>query len=111
MSGLLNRLASQALNTNSARASELIHKAFFEPILTIWNDCLSAHGGPFLFGERSMADAMYAPVVTRFRTYDVGLDRQCAAYCEHIMALPEMVEWIEAARREPEEIEEFEAEF
>jgi glutathione S-transferase len=86
-------------------------QADIDRISTIWNDCLAAYGGPFLFGERSMADAMYAPVVTRFRTYDVVLDRQCAAYCDQIMEMPEMVEWIEAARREPDEIEEFEAEF
>jgi glutathione S-transferase len=58
-----------------------------------------------------MADAMHAPVVTRFLTYDVKLDRQCAAYCQHIMALSEMVEWVEAAKREPEEIEELDMEF
>jgi glutathione S-transferase len=86
-------------------------QADIDRISTIWNDCLAAHGGPFLFGERSVADAIYAPVVTRFRTYEVGLDRSCDAYCERIMAMPEMVEWVEAARREPEEIEEFEAEF
>ena len=86
-------------------------QADIDRIATIWNDCLSAHGGPFLFGERSMADAMYAPVVTRFRTYDVRLDAKCSAYCDRILGMPEMIEWIEAARREPEEIEEFEAEF
>lgn len=86
-------------------------RADIDRIATIWSQCLSAHGGPFLFGERSMADAMYAPVVTRFRTYDVALDRQCASYCESIMAMPEMSEWIEAARREPDDIEEFEVEF
>ncbi len=58
--------------------------------------------GPFLLGERSMADAMYAPVVTRFLTYHVKLDEQCAAYCETIMAMPEMVEWVGAAKEEPE---------
>ena len=86
-------------------------QADIDRISTIWNDCLAAYGGPFLFGERSMADAMYAPVVTRFRTYDVALDRECTAYCERIMEMPEIVEWVEAARREPDEIEEFEAEF
>jgi glutathione S-transferase len=86
-------------------------RADIDRIATIWSQCLSAHGGPFLFGERSMADAMYAPVVTRFRTYDVTLDRQCAGYCERIMAMPEMNEWIEAALREPDDIEEFEVEF
>jgi glutathione S-transferase len=57
------------------------------------------------------ADAMYAPVVTRFITYDVELDSDCAGYCEQIMALPDMVEWYEAARQEPDEVEELEIEF
>jgi glutathione S-transferase len=54
---------------------------------------------------------MYAPVVTRFLTYHVALDRLCAAYCEKIMAMPEMHEWVEAAKREPRELEELEVEF
>jgi glutathione S-transferase len=54
---------------------------------------------------------MYAPVVTRFRTYDVKLDPACAAYCERILSWDLMREWIVAARREPEEIPEFESEF
>jgi glutathione S-transferase len=58
-----------------------------------------------------MADAMYAPVVTRFRTYDVQLDSPCTAYCRTILALPEMVEWVEAAKREVEEIDELDMEF
>jgi glutathione S-transferase len=86
-------------------------RADIDRITTIWGECLSAHGGPFLFGERSMADAMYAPVVTRFRTYDVVLDRQCTAYCDRIMEMPEMTEWIAAALLEPDDIEEFEVEF
>jgi glutathione S-transferase len=86
-------------------------QADIDRIVQIWTDCLSAYGGPFLFGERSMADAMYAPVVTRFRTYDVSLGGSAGAYCERIIALPEMREWTEAALSEPEEIEEFEVEF
>jgi glutathione S-transferase len=82
-----------------------------ERIAKIWRDCLATHGGPFLFGKRCMADAMYAPVVTRFATYDVKLDRVCSAYCARIMAMPEMVEWIAAARREPDEIDELDMEF
>ena len=58
-----------------------------------------------------MADAMYAPVVTRFLTYDVDVDKRCTAYCELIMKLPEMTEWIAAAKREPEEIDELDMEF
>jgi glutathione S-transferase len=81
-------------------------------IIAIWRECLSAYGGPFLFGETPcMADAMYAPVVTRFMTYDVHLDRTCAAYCKRIAELPAMQEWMKAARQEPEEIDELDAEF
>ena len=80
-------------------------------VTSIWRDCLKTYGGPWLFGKISMADAMYAPVVTRFVTYDVKLDAACTQYGKRIMALPEMVEWIEAAKREPEEIEELDAEF
>ena len=58
-----------------------------------------------------MADAMYAPVVTRFMSYDVALDKACAAYCKRIIELPAMQEWIAAAKLEPEEIDELDAEF
>jgi glutathione S-transferase len=79
-------------------------KADVERIVAIWRDCFMAWGGPFLFGERpTVADAMYAPVVTRFLTYDVALDRDCADYGERIMAWPAMADWVEAAKREPEE--------
>lgn len=83
-----------------------------ERVLAIWHECLSAYEGPFLFGaRRSLADAMYAPVVTRFMTYDVKLDKQCLQYCQRIVAMPEMQEWIAAARKEPEEIEELDMDF
>ncbi len=83
-----------------------------ERIETIWNECLAAYGGPFLFGDKPcIADAMFAPVVTRFITYDVPLDAACVAYCEHIMALPAMKEWVAAAEAEPDEIDELDAEF
>jgi glutathione S-transferase len=58
-----------------------------------------------------MADAMYAPVCTRFRTYDVELDDVSSAYCDRVLALPAMQEWIAAAAREPEELEELDVEF
>jgi len=81
-------------------------------IVEIWTECLAAYDGPFLFGKRpTMADAMYAPVVTRFLTYDVKLNKPCTDYCRTIMALPEMKEWVAAAKREPEEIEELDMEF
>ena len=80
-------------------------------IVEIWNSCLKNYGGPYLFGQLSVADAMYAPVVTRFLTYDVKLDPACAAYCKAIMALPAMKEWIEAAKTEPDDMEELDVEF
>lgn len=81
-------------------------------IIDIWTDCLATHGGPYLFGAHPcLADAMYAPVVTRFITYGVALPPVCAAYCDTIMALPAMQEWVAAALVEPEEIDELEAEF
>ena len=83
-----------------------------ERVLEIWKECLTAYGGPYLFGERGMADAMYAPVVTRLQTYDVRVaDKACAAYCQRIMQMPELQQWIEAARLEPEDIDELEMEF
>ena len=79
-------------------------KADIERIVAIWHACFETWRGPYLFGDRpTVADAMYAPVVTRFLTYDVTLDPDCAAYGERIMAWPAMVEWVDAAKREREE--------
>ena len=81
-------------------------------VLAIWQECLATYGGPYLFGERSMADAMYAPVATRLRTYDVAVpDAASRDWCARILALPEMQEWTAAALLEPEAIDELEAEF
>jgi glutathione S-transferase len=82
-----------------------------ERIKTIWSECLSTYGGPYLFGALSMADAMYAPVCTRFRTYAVELDPALAAYCERIFEWPLMQEWTDGAIAEPDEIIELEVEF
>jgi glutathione S-transferase len=86
-------------------------QADIDRITTIWRECFAAYHGPYLFGRLTMADAMYAPVVTRFSTYDVKLDADCAGYCDRITALPDMVAWREAAMLEPEELEELDMEF
>ena len=86
-------------------------QADIDRITAVWRECLTTYGGPFLFGKLGMADAMYAPVVTRFKTYDVKLDKVCSAYAERMMALPDMKEWIAAAKLEPEDIGELEVEF
>ncbi len=82
-----------------------------ERIKAIWRECLAAHGGPYLFGKISMADAMYAPVISRFRTYGVELDGELKAYADRIWDLPAMKEWREGALAEKDEIEELEVEF
>ena len=87
-------------------------QADIDRILSIWRESLASTKGPFLFGTRpGMADAMFAPVVTRFMTYDVKLDSDCAAYSKAIMALPAMKEWVEGAKAEPDEVVELDVEF
>ena len=87
-------------------------RADIDAVVEIWRGCLASYQGPFLFGENpTIADAMYAPVVTRFQTYDVALDRPCAAYAARILALPDMVEWIDASTQEIEEVAELELDF
>jgi glutathione S-transferase len=87
-------------------------QADIDRILEIWRDCLATWKGPWLFGRQpTVADAMYAPVVTRFRSYDVKLDATCEAYAAHIMAWPHMKAWIAGAMNEPEQIEELDVEF
>ncbi len=71
-------------------------------VQSLWTECLTASGGPFLFGAFSIADAFFAPVVTRFRTYGVDLSPPLAAYSDAIFALPAMREWAAAAAAEPE---------
>ena len=81
-------------------------------VLEIWSECLASYGGPYLFGKQpTVADAMYAPVVTRFLTYDVPINKTAAAYCKRIMELPAMKEWVAEASKEPDEIDELDAEF
>jgi len=80
-------------------------------VVAIWRECLDAYGGPYLFGKLSLADAMYAPVCARFLTYDVKLDPDCAAYCDTIMSWPAMMDWVAAAKLEPDELEELDVEF
>lgn len=82
-----------------------------ERIKEIWTECLERWGGPFLYGAPTMADAMYAPVCTRFRTYAVELPTALQAYCDHIFDWAPMQEWYQAALAEPDEILELEVEF
>jgi glutathione S-transferase len=78
-------------------------------ITAMWETCRAraAQAGHFLFGQFSVADAMYAPVVLRFRTYCVGLPPLAREYARHIMQLPALAEWLEAAEAETEKIADF----
>ncbi|MDP3898987.1 MAG: glutathione S-transferase family protein [Mesorhizobium sp.] len=97
------------------------HKAFkifsgarpdVERIKAIWTECLAAHGGPWLFGKTpTLADAMYAPVCTRFRTYAIELEPALQAYCEQVFAWDLLEEWSQGAASEPDEIIELDVEF
>ena len=76
-------------------------------VVAIWNDARARFGknGPYLFGAFSNADAMYAPVATRFRTYGVDLaafgdDGTAAAYADTISAMPAIAAWTEGAIEE-----------
>mgnify|MGYP001460693862 CR=1 FL=1 len=84
-----------------------IHKDI-ERVHAIWGDCRSrfGEGGPFLFGAFGNADAMFAPVASRFATYSVALDDVCQAYADAVLALPAFQEWAAAARAEPWVIDE-----
>jgi glutathione S-transferase len=70
-------------------------------IEVIWTDCRKRSGGPFLFGPFGAVDAMFAPVVSRFHTYDVAVNAGTKAYLDAVMALPAWAEWRAAALKEP----------
>jgi glutathione S-transferase len=75
-------------------------------VFAVWQDCRTRFGagGPFLFGRFTIADAMYAPVVTRFATYGVASSANLKPYLETMLALPPLQEWIAAAKAETESI-------
>jgi glutathione S-transferase len=91
-------------------------RADIERITSTWRDCRKRFSGAFkkddgfLFGAFGAADAMFAPVVTRFRTYGVKLDTDSDAYCNAVLAQPAMKEWIDAANHEPWLIQAYELE-
>ncbi len=72
-------------------------------IVAIWSDCRAHFGGAgdFLFGRFGVADAVYAPVATRFVTYGVTLEGAAADYWDALMAWPDLRDWIAAAKAEP----------
>jgi glutathione S-transferase len=84
---------------------ETIHEV--DRIQYLWKQCRSEFGGDgkWLFGRFSIADAMFAPIALRFSGYSIPLDGLAAEYTEQVLQLPELIEWVDAARLEPEIIE------
>jgi glutathione S-transferase len=77
----------------------------------LWRGCRTAHGngGPYLFGQLTLADCFYAPVVSRFTSYRVPMDGTASAYCEAMWEWPALEAWRDAALKEPWRIERDEA--
>lgn len=84
-------------------------RADLQQLFALWTQRLTKHGGPFLFGERSIADAMFAPMCTRLRTYAVTAPPAVQAYCNTIFADAAFQEWERAGEAESWTIEQSEA--
>jgi glutathione S-transferase len=94
-----------------ARAISAAAQGDVARIETMWQAARARHGGPFLFGKFSAADAMYAPVVTRLDTYGIAVSRDTRDYMEAVMALPAFAEWRAAAIAEVSIVPEDEADW
>ncbi|OWY39208.1 glutathione S-transferase [Xenophilus sp. AP218F] len=90
------RLSRVAYESSPAVESDIAR------VIALWEEHLPRHesDGPFLFGAFTIADAFCAPIATRFATYDVKLPTRSQAYVQHILSLPAMQEWYQAARSE-----------
>lgn len=75
--------------------------AEIERVQRLWDDCLQASGGPYLFGRFSIADCMYVPMASRFRTYGIALGRSAADYTDALWAQPSVQAWQREARKAP----------
>ena len=78
-------------------------------IEAIWTECIAKSGGPFLFGDFCIADAMYAPVVNRLEVYKLSENKDVLAYMENMKSLSAWQEWEKAGKAEPWIVEEDEA--
>lgn len=92
---------ARALGRRTPRTSEL--EADLARLAELWNECRQRFGaaGPWLFGDYSLTDAMYAPVALRLRTYGAALGGAAGEYLATVLADPHLGDWIAAARAEP----------
>ncbi|MDX2087449.1 MAG: glutathione S-transferase [Kofleriaceae bacterium] len=100
-SGLRTAMPMDLLSSSPGKTHPPAALADARRVQDVWRTELAASGGPFLFGAFTIADAMYAPVTTRFTTYGVQLDAVCQAYVDAIAALPAFMAWKQDARAEP----------
>ena len=94
------RRTPEALDVSDAARKDVAR------IVQVWRDCQDAYGGPFLFGELTAADAMFAPVVNRFEIYELTDDPVERAYMAHMKQQAAWQEWEAAGRAEPWIVEE-----
>jgi glutathione S-transferase len=92
----MNLRASHPGKVNVDTVAKDLHR-----LETLWGDLLKRSGGPFLFGEFTAADAMFAPVATRIRTYALPVSDVVSGYVEAIYGLPAFQHWLALALREP----------
>jgi glutathione S-transferase len=87
-------------------------QADVDRLLTIWTECISKYGGPWLFGDSpTVADAMSAPECSRFATYRLWCDPTSGGYVEKVLRSREVQEWLAAAKVEPDDLSDLEMEF
>lgn len=100
---LRSELPMNVRRTPSPVACSAAARKDIDRIGELWNTCRSDHGadGPFLFGGFSIADAMYAPVVSRFAVYEISLPGECGQYMDTMLNLPAYQDWKAAAQSEP----------
>ena len=80
-------------------------RADLQRIVSMWSGLLAEHGGPMLFGDFSVADAYFAPVVMRLKTYALPVPAEVAAYMDRVCALPAVKAWIDGALAEKDFID------
>ena len=98
---LRNDCSMKILKTYPGKPLRAETQAEVDRIVELWSDCLQKSGGPWLFGARpGIADAMYAPVVSRFRTYSIPVAGAARAYCDTVWAWPAVQKWVEGAKAE-----------
>ena len=97
-----NRMPLNCRARTTPREPHVELNAEIERIVQIWNETRRQYGagGPYLFGARTLADAFYAPVASRFATYAVELDGEAALYAESVLAMPAVRQWIDKAESE-----------